>query len=218
METTDGQLVVIVVPDGGSLFEVATPSGVWNAERWADLEPPLRFVPCAVEAEKVTLEGGVTMGELGLLADHVGNDDAADNADMIIVPTWPVADKPVTPALIELLQTAHDGGARIVGLCLGAFAVASAGLLDGRTGVTHWRYRERLEESFPLGLFHPGHAVVDHDSIITSAGSAAAVDCCLHLVRRDHMVPRWPPPSPARSSPHPIGREPNRSSPPRRRP
>ena len=81
---------------------------------------------------------------------------------------------------------AHEQGARLVGLCLGAFAVAATGLLDGRTATTHWRHRDRFESTHPSVRYEPNTLYVDAGDVVTSAGSAAALDCCLHLLRSDH--------------------------------
>ena len=174
------QTVLSVVPDGGSLFEISTPIGVWGADRGALTDDAVNFIPVGIDATDVTLDSGQTMSGLELLDDHLGT------ADIIVVPTWPVATRPLSDALTERLTSAHDRGVRLVGLCLGAFAVAATGLLDGQTAVTHWKHRERFEALFPNVRFEPNTLYLDHGDLVTSAGSAAAIDCCLHLVRRDH--------------------------------
>ncbi|MFG2918009.1 helix-turn-helix domain-containing protein [Kitasatospora sp. NPDC048298] len=92
----------------------------------------------------------------------------------------------VSPALVEALRTAHGRGARIVSICGGAFALAAAGLLDGREATTHWRYAELLRQRHPAVRVNPDVLYVDNGDVLTSAGSAAGIDLCLHLVRRDH--------------------------------
>ena len=92
----------------------------------------------------------------------------------------------VSPALVAALRTAHERGARIVSICSGAFALAAAGLLDGREATTHWRYAELLQQRHPLVKVNPDVLYVDSGDVLTSAGSAAGIDLCLHLVRRDH--------------------------------
>lgn len=174
------QVVVSLVPDSGSLFEIATPAGVWGSDRAGSVDLAVDFVPCGLDDTTVQVGEGVSMSGLGLLTEHL------DRADMVIVPTWPVGERLVPAELTDALIHAHQGGARLVGLCLGAFAIAATGLLDGSSAVTHWRHRDRFEADFPEVKFEPDTLYVDHDSIVTSAGSAAAVDCCLHLVRRDH--------------------------------
>lgn len=181
MTGTQGfQKIVSVVPPGGSLFEIATPSGVWSPGRSPDPPLDVTFVACGVGSTEVQIENGMVLSGLGLFEDHV------DTADMVIVPTWPIATQPVPDSLSAMLRSAHDSGTRVVGLCLGAFVLGAAGLLEHKSAVTHWRYRDRFESLFPSVVFEPDTLYVDHDSVVTSAGSAAAVDCCLHLVRRDH--------------------------------
>jgi AraC family transcriptional activator FtrA len=87
---------------------------------------------------------------------------------------------------LEALRTAHRKGARIVSICSGAFALAAAGLLDGREATTHWRYAGLLQSRFPDIKVNPDVLYVDHGDVLTSAGSAAGLDLCLHLVRADH--------------------------------
>ena len=128
----------------------------------------------------MTAAAGLAIGGLQRLDEHL------DRADMIVVPTWPVDDLDVPASLIEAMTAAHERGARLVGLCLGAFARAATGLLDGRSAVTHWRYAAAFQRQFPAVRLDVRPLYVEHDRVVTSAGSAAALDCCLHLVRSDH--------------------------------
>ncbi|HEY1968151.1 MAG TPA: helix-turn-helix domain-containing protein [Pseudonocardia sp.] len=175
------QKVVVVVPEDGSLFEIATPLRVWGQDPgepdWLSTE----LVACGTVDDRASLATyPLSLGGLRPLADHV------PGADMVIIPTWPVDVRPVPPLLVEALRSAHAAGSRIVGLCLGAFALAEAGLLDGHRAVTHWRYADDFARRFPAVALDRAPLYVDDGSVVTSAGSAAAIDCCLHLVRRDH--------------------------------
>ncbi|WP_328955764.1 helix-turn-helix domain-containing protein [Kitasatospora purpeofusca] len=126
-----------------------------------------------------------SVGGFTLTAEH-GLDDLAA-ADTVVVPGVPNAfGGVVSPALVEALRTAHERGARIVSICSGAFALAAAGLLDGHEATTHWRYAELLRQRHPAVRVNPDVLYVDNGSVLTSAGSAAGIDLCLHLVRRDH--------------------------------
>lgn len=174
------QVVLCVVPEGASLFELATPAGVWGPSRSAVSGLDIDFVLCGLDRSSSNIESCLTLTGFELLADHV------DRADMIVVPTWPITTRPVAPELTELLTHAHGRGTRLVGLCLGAFAVAATGLLDGRSATTHWRHRERFEAVHPDVRYEPNTLYVDNGDIVTSAGSAAALDCCVHLLRSDH--------------------------------
>lgn len=162
------------------MFELATPIGVFGPHRSAVNDLPLNFSMAALNGTSARIEGGID------LAGLVNLDDVATTADMIIIPTWPIATEPVPPRLVETLIAAHDNGARLVGLCLGAFAAAATGLLDTQAATTHWRYRDQFQTDYPSIRFEPNSLYVDLDTCVTSAGSAAALDCCIHLLRRDH--------------------------------
>ncbi|MFC1408764.1 GlxA family transcriptional regulator [Streptacidiphilus sp. N1-12] len=112
--------------------------------------------------------------------------DALEHADTVLVPGWQQsADSEVPPAVVTAIRGAHRRGARIVSLCSGAFVLAATGLLDGRRAATHWAGAAELAARFPKVLVDPGVLYVDHGDVATSAGSAAGVDLCLHLVRED---------------------------------
>ncbi|MFC9325216.1 helix-turn-helix domain-containing protein [Kitasatospora sp. NPDC057015] len=131
---------------------------------------------------------GSTLGAVGgfSITAHHGL-DALAAADTVVIPGVPNAfSGEVSPALVAALRTAHERGARIVSICSGAFALAAAGLLDGREATTHWRYAELLQQRHPLVKVNPDVLYVDGGDVLTSAGSAAGIDLCLHLVRRDH--------------------------------
>lgn len=111
---------------------------------------------------------------------------ALQQADIIIVPAWSNPEVAAPEELTRALRQAHDNGKLIVGLCLGAFVLGDAGLLDGRQATTHWVAREVFARRFPQTLFRPDVLYVADDNVITSAGTVAAIDCCLHLLREHH--------------------------------
>jgi transcriptional regulator GlxA family with amidase domain len=108
---------------------------------------------------------------------------ALSRADIVILPTWHDDCRPAPANLLEALKRAHRRGARIVGLCLGAFPLAEAGLLDGRRATTHWSFADILVERHPTIAVDREVLYVD-DEVLTSAGVAAGLDCCLHLLRQ----------------------------------
>ena len=112
--------------------------------------------------------------------------EAVRAANTVIVPAWPRIDRPVPGDVVDALREVHHGGGRVVGICSGAFVLAAAGLLDGRRAATHWRYADALRAAFPRVDVDEAVLYVDDDSVLTSAGSAAGLDLCLHIVRRDH--------------------------------
>ena len=107
-------------------------------------------------------------------------------AGTIVIPGWRDADETPPQSLLRALQQAYRQGARIVSICSGVFVLAAAGLLDGRRVTTHWRYAERLARRFPRVRVEPDVLYTDEGRILTSAGSAAGIDLCLHLVRSDY--------------------------------
>jgi AraC family transcriptional activator FtrA len=129
--------------------------------------------------------GGVTM--IGGARLRTGFDlDGLVNADTVIVPGVPhMSDEP-SAAAVAALRTAHRGGARLVSICSGTFALAATGLLDGRRAATHWAEAAELSRRHPSIIVDQDVLYVDDGDIITSAGQAAGLDLCLHLVRRDH--------------------------------
>ncbi|HEV7502954.1 MAG TPA: helix-turn-helix domain-containing protein, partial [Vicinamibacteria bacterium] len=111
---------------------------------------------------------------------------ALARAGTIVIPGWRDPDERPPEPLLKAVRAAHARGARLVTICSGVFVLAAAGLLDGRRATTHWRYVERLRALHPRVRVEPDVLYVDEGSILTSAGSAAGIDLCLHVVRRDY--------------------------------
>ncbi|MER5311548.1 helix-turn-helix domain-containing protein [Streptomyces sp. NPDC002773] len=112
--------------------------------------------------------------------------DQLPYADTVIVPGWADVDVDPPAELVHAVRAAHEAGARVASLCTGAFVLAAAGLLDGRRATTHWAHTDVLAARHPLVEVDPDVLYVDNGSVLTSAGKAAAMDLCLHLVRLDH--------------------------------
>ncbi len=112
--------------------------------------------------------------------------EALAAADTVIVPGIGDRAWPLPPEPLAALREAAARGARVASICTGAFVLAAAGLLDGRRATTHWRYAERLAREFPAVTVDPDVLYVDEGDVLTSAGVAAGIDLCLHMVRRDH--------------------------------
>ncbi|MBJ6800956.1 GlxA family transcriptional regulator [Geomonas propionica] len=107
-------------------------------------------------------------------------------ADIVIVPYWrDPAEKP-NQELLDVLVAAHRRGALVVGLCLGTYVLAYAGLLDGRKAGTHWEFEQDFVTRFPRVHLDTNALYVEDDRLVTSAGTAAGLDCCLYLVHREH--------------------------------
>lgn len=108
-----------------------------------------------------------------------------DDADTVIVPGFHPLDAPGEASLAALRRAAQKG-TRIASVCVGAFALAAAGLLDGRTATTHWQEAEHFRRRFPQVRLNPDVLYVDGGQLVTSAGLSAGIDMCVHLVRRDY--------------------------------
>jgi AraC family transcriptional regulator, transcriptional activator FtrA len=171
--------VAAVVGEGCLTFDLAVPCEVFGWDRsylgveWYDFKvvaadpPPIRTVT-------------------GFTIDTPHRLDALADADTIVVPGWSDPDLPPSPDLVGALRSAYDRGARIASICIGAFVLAEAGLLDGRSATTHWAYVDRFRQHYPRVEVDPKVLYVDEGQILTSAGTAAGMDLCLHLVRLDH--------------------------------
>jgi transcriptional regulator GlxA family with amidase domain len=172
--------VAVAVTDRMGLFELAIPCEVFGQQRERFVEPWYEFRVCAAEP-------GRTRVSADFVAGTVYGFDDLDWADTVIVPAYPfptVFEQP-SAALVEAMRTAHQRGARIVSLCTGAFVLAAAGLLDGRRATTHWMYAGLLAKRYPRVKVDPAVLYVDEGDVLTSAGLAAGLDLCLHLVRLD---------------------------------
>lgn len=131
------------------------------------------------------LESGPLQATGGIRIVTDGGMDLFDRADTIIIPGWRGKDIPVPASLCLALQTAHHRGCRVVSICSGVFVLAAAGLLDGRKATTHWRYADDLQQRYPQIQVNENVLYIDEGSVLTSAGSAAGIDLCLHIVRQD---------------------------------
>lgn len=119
----------------------------------------------------------------GLRLEDVASSDAVDDADLVVLPSWPT-DLPASgEALVGRIRAAQARGGQIAGLCLGAFPVVDSGVVDGRDVVTHWGKAEELALRSPQVKVSPAALYVDHGDVLTSAGTASAIDACLHIVR-----------------------------------
>ena len=170
----------VLLGDGAPLLELAVPPRVFGV----DLSPRggPRFDVRAVAERPGPL--GTTAG-ITLTAPHPI--EALAEVGVLIVPGWrDPSGLPPAPAALDAVRAAYAEGATVVGLCLGAFVLAEAGLLDGRRATTHWRFTGRLAARHPRVQVVDDALYVDDAPILTSAGSAAGIDACLYLLRRDH--------------------------------
>ena len=122
----------------------------------------------------------------GFVINTAAGLEGLERADTVIVPGYEDVDVSVSEAVLDALRVARVRGVRLVSICTGAFALAAAGLLDGRPATTHWRWTHELQARYPAVEVLPNRLFVDDGDILTSAGVTAGIDLCLHLIRRDH--------------------------------
>jgi transcriptional regulator GlxA family with amidase domain len=170
-------VVAAVAFDGISPFHLSVPCVVFAEDRSDGGVLGFEFRVCSIDPGPLSTTAGFSIA-----ATH-GLDALAD-ADTIIVPTWRDPDEAPPAALLDALRAAHARGAQLVGLCLGAYVLAAAGLLDGRPATTHWAWAADFARRFPDVKVDPQVLYVDDGDILTSAGTAAGLDCCLHVVRK----------------------------------
>ena len=171
-------LVVAIAYDGLCTFEFGIATEIFALSRPEMGENWYRFAVAGVDDGQMRAAGGLRFtvdGGLELLAE----------AGTIVIPGWRGIDTAVPPALVAALRAAHARGARILSFCSGAFVLAAAGLLHGKRATTHWRYTDALTERHPEIGVNPDVLYVDAGDVLTSAGTAAGLDLCLHLIRRD---------------------------------
>lgn len=170
--------VAVLLWDGVAPFEFGVLCEAFGIDRTEDGVPRLDFSICAPEP-------GPVRTTLGFTIDVPHGLERLEQADLIGVPAMrPGADLP--PGVAEALRRAHARGARLVSVCSGSFALAAAGLLDGLEATTHWKYTDELGARFPEVKVVPEVLYVDSGQIVTSAGTAAGIDACLHIWRQEY--------------------------------
>jgi len=169
--------VAVLAFEGVSLFHLSVPGVVLGTAQSAAGEPQYEVSYCAESPGMVSCNQGI-----GIQVNH--GLELLQASDVIVIPAW--GDQSVTASapLVQALQLANAQGKLIVGLCLGAFVLGDAGLLDGKEATTHWAARDEFARRFPEVRFRPEVLYVSDGNIVTSAGTVAAIDCCLDLVRQ----------------------------------
>ncbi|MEV0973864.1 GlxA family transcriptional regulator [Microtetraspora glauca] len=168
--------VAVLALDHVVAADLATPIEVFGRARLADGRRPYRVQVCAATPQ-------VPGDAFTIIAPH--GLEALREADTIIVPGCSEHAAPPGQEVLDSLRAAAAAGTRIASICVGAFTLAAAGLLDGLSATTHWVAAHRLAEMFPLVDVRPDVLYVDNGQILTSAGAAAGLDLCLHIIRRD---------------------------------
>ena len=157
---------------------------------------PFHFsVPCIIFSDKVAAkkrfevqlcaeQPGIVSSQDGFAITAAYGYEAVEAADIVVIPWWGTTAHRPPQSLLDALNRARQNGAQIVGLCLGAFVLGYAGLLDGKRAATHWEFEQDFQARFPAAHLDINALYVDDEGIITSAGTAAALDCCLYLIRQ----------------------------------
>lgn len=169
--------IAIPLIDGMTLFEIGMPLEALGYT-WEPGHGPLYDVTLCGDLRGVRTHTGARLVPQRPLS-------AVSEGDTVLVPAVPPG-RSVGSRLVRELRRAADRGARMAALCTGTFALAEAGLLDGRRATTHWRHAALLQRMYPDIEVDARAIYVEDDQILTSAGSAAGLDLCLELIRRDH--------------------------------
>ncbi|MFG2886994.1 helix-turn-helix domain-containing protein [Streptomyces sp. NPDC048297] len=172
--------VAVPLLDGVHPFELGVLCEVFGLDRSDEGLPVYDFAVVSAEGPSLgTHVGGLTVSTpYGL--------DRLEDADLIAVPASDAnVDREYPPQLLAALRRAVDRGARVLSVCSGVFVLGAAGLLDGRSCAAHWRHADLLARRFPRTRVQPDVLYVDEDPVITSAGTAAGIDACLHIVRKE---------------------------------
>ena len=169
--------VSTLVLDGLAIFEFGVLCEVFGIDRTSDGVPNFDFKVCGPEPGRPlrTNVGATLIPDHGL--DHLVG------ADLVAIPAMPTED--YLPEALKAVRAAADSGSIILTVCSGAFLAGAAGLLDGRPCTTHWMHADELARRYPTARVDRNVLFVDDGNLITSAGTAAGIDACLHLVRRE---------------------------------
>jgi AraC family transcriptional regulator, transcriptional activator FtrA len=170
--------VVSVVASKVTMFELAVPCEVFGIDRPEIPDWDYSHEVCALEPGPISAGNGITVTPTAGL-------EALEHADTIVVPAWNEPRRAVPAVLTDALIAAHERGARLISVCTGAFVLCATGLLDGKRATTHWMHAAEMARAYPAVEVDPSVLYVREGSIFTSAGTAAGIDLCLHLVRLD---------------------------------
>lgn len=171
--------VAAVLLDGVHPFELGVVCEVFGIDRSDDGLPLYDFAVASAEGPTLSTHAGFSLTtEHGL--------ERLESADLITLPAGnSYASRSYPPELLDALRRATARGARVLSVCSGVFVLGAAGLLDGRRCAVHWHHAEELARQYPKAIVEPDVLYVDEDPVITSAGTAAGIDACLHIVRKE---------------------------------
>lgn len=171
--------VVALVYDDLCTFEFGIVAEVFGLHRPELGRELYTFSSVSIEKPPLRAAGG-------LVISPTGSHDDLVNADLIIIPGWRDTSKPIPKAFCDELVAANKRGTKLLSICSGGYVLAAAGLLNNRKATTHWKYASDFKQQFPNVSVLENELYVEDGNIITSAGSSAGIDACLHIVRNDH--------------------------------
>jgi transcriptional regulator GlxA family with amidase domain len=171
--------VAVLAYEGVSTFGLGVTAEVFGCDRKGEGIPRFRY--CVTAAQP-----GVVRTDVGMPIIVEYGVDRLGAADLAVVVCWDDTDTRPPEPVLDALRTVVDRGGRVLSQCTGAFVLAAAGLLDGRRATTHWKYAADLAKRYPRVEVDPGVLYVDAGPVITSAGTAAGIDACLHVIRQEH--------------------------------
>ncbi|MFC7722987.1 GlxA family transcriptional regulator [Nonomuraea recticatena] len=161
-------------------FELAVLCEIFGLDRSDIVDPWYELRLCAAEAGPLRTVAGMQIHTTHNL------DDLFEADTVVVLGCSRAVHSSPPPSLVEAVCKAYELGRRIVSLCTGAYVLAAAGLLTGRSATTHWMNASDFARRFPKVHFDPAVLYTDDGNILTSAGAGAAIDLCFHLLRRDH--------------------------------
>jgi transcriptional regulator GlxA family with amidase domain len=170
--------VAVLCLDGIDVFDLGVALETFTHARGQDAQPLYQIEVCAPQPGRIASQNAVGIDGLSGL-------EALRRAATVVVPGYLVDEPPPDPALAALRELAARGG-RVISICTGTFALAHAGLLDGRRATTHWLLAAKLAQRFPAINVDPDALYIDEGSVLSSAGLSAGIDLCLHVIRLDH--------------------------------
>lgn len=168
--------IALLAFEGISAFHLSVPCMVFQ-DVFIEQAAPFSLKTCAESNQELISSSGFSIAVQENLS-------VMEQADIIVIPSWPNSLPKPSKTLIDTLKRQNERGALLVGLCLGSYVLACAGILDGKRATTHWAFANIFQDCFPLVQFDPNPLFIEHEHVITSAGTAASLDCCLHIVRR----------------------------------
>ena len=171
--------VVALVYDGLCTFEFGIVAEVFGLSRPELNRELYRFSSVALEKAPLRAAGGLEISATGSYEDLV-------NADLVIIPGWRDLNEPIPKVYCDEVIAAQNRGAKLLSICSGGYVLAAAGLLSNRRATTHWKYAKDFKENYPDVIVRENELYIDEGDIVTSAGSSAGIDACLHIVRKDY--------------------------------